>query len=177
MKQQLFYATRRDIEPVLEHLHQQHHALFTLSGHFQQPSAPQYDQGIDIPDLGTADSDSAISCSAYLVSPQHSTINVREIRARVGEISYAYDQLANPDTVLLSFGGMRSMNCLLHGRVSCVSSTGMALEIFQTLAKSLKKHFRKVKAFYVGDEALSLHSRGVRLTISVQAAPQFDLRR
>jgi hypothetical protein len=133
----------------------------------------EYESSLAIPNMGVATSDSAATCEEYLVTRKDEKIQTRVLRGKSGHL-YLVDQLANPNSITFSPGGFRG-SVLLHGRVATVSDEGDAKDLMNAFAREIRRSFRKVRAFWVGPEAETLLDSGVRLTMSVHAAPEFDL--
>ena len=85
------------------------------------------------------------------------------------------DQLANPDTVTLTPGGVWTQDIVLYGRVATASDSKASQELMRRFACAIKKQFTKIRAFYVGPKARELLDKGKRLTIAAQSPRDFDL--
>jgi len=90
---------------------------------------------------------------------------------------YVFDQLLNPESVTFSPGGFWGENILLHGRFATVSTATFSLELMKLLGAAVRKRFGKIKAFYVGEEAMKMLDNGTRLTIAAQSPRTLDLSR
>lgn len=148
---------------------------YVLMGSFTKPDLEIFWHGADIPDLGKASSESAGGCNWFLVSSSDLQIAVRPEKTAEGVEFFPVDQLVNPDTVELNPGGIWKADILLEGRVATVSSSPASQELMKLFQKAIKKHFTKIRAFYVGPEAHSMLKAGKRLTIAEQSPREFDL--
>lgn len=90
---------------------------------------------------------------------------------------WAIDQLANPDSTVLWHGGLWRPDVLLSGRVASNSKTASSQSLQRAFDTQIKRHFSRIKAFYVGEEAAQLLDSGARLTTSVQSPLEYDLTR
>jgi hypothetical protein len=111
--------------------------------------------GASIPELGTANNDSSIGCDSYLVLGRSVAVAVRDILQQDVTTKYLVDQLVNPDSVVITAGGARMPDVLLHGRVATVSDSPQSQELMKLFTSAFRKRFKKVKAFRVGEHAFS----------------------
>jgi hypothetical protein len=175
MKNILFFATKEDLLPVLEHVEGKGKLTYVRSGNFPSRNCERYHRGADLPDLGKATSDSAISSAAYLVLQGNGEIRLRPFTLSSGAQQLAVDQLVNPDTVTFTPGGLWNQEALLYGRVATVSDSRPAQELMRRFHSAVKRTFTKIKAYYVGPRADTLLQSGMRLTSAVQSPRDYDL--
>jgi len=109
------------------------------------------------------------------IGDQEVQVDKNNWRRLVGVRRFAIDQLKNPDTITFSPGGLWNNDILLHGRVATASQSKSSQALMKRFKAALQKTFVKVKAFYVGPQALMLLKNGQRLTISAQSPREFDL--
>lgn len=176
MTQILFYATEEDLLPIFEFAEASKPLKYARTGRYAQPKPDVLHSGTSIPKLGTANNDSSIACDSYLILGQSSALAVRDMPQKDGSTNYFVDQLINPDSVVITAGGVRMPGILLHGRVATASDSPQSQELMKLFASAFRKRFRKVKAFWVGDDALSQLERGTRLTMAVSSPGEFDLK-
>jgi hypothetical protein len=176
MKQINFFASGGDLLPVLEAVEREVPLKYVLMGQFPKKEFESFSSGIEIPYLGQSTTESASSGRSFLVAGRAVPIDVRPIKTTFG-IRYSLDQLGNPDTVTLSPGGRWGEDVVLNGRVATVSDSPSAQERMKVFNRAIKKHFGKIKAFYVGPEASILLDAGKRLTAAEQSPREFDLTR
>jgi len=175
IKQVLFFATKGDLLPVLDAVEGAGALKYVRMGNFTRPELDTFSRGADIPKLGEADADSASSCEAFLVCTANKQIEVRSLTGTHDIRRYCVDQLLNPDTVTFSAGGQWNDDILLYGRVATVSGSPASQALMKRFRSAIRKHFVKVRAFYVGPNARSLLEAGKRLTIAAQSPREFDL--
>src|SRR6266581_4394341 len=130
--------------------------------------------GAELPNLGKASSDSAINSDSFLVAGRPVPIKMRRVKAAAGAERLYVDQLDNPDTVVLTPGGIWGTDIVLHGRVTTVSESGASQELMKEFHGTFRRRFTKIKAFFVGPKAVVLLEAGKRLTISAQSPRDFD---
>jgi hypothetical protein len=168
-----FFATKNDILPVLRGVEARLPVKYVLSGHFPTPTAPVYDRGEDIPDLGTAPGESHVWCPSFLICDASLKLTPRPIQ---GGRVYAFDQLQNPDTISYSTGGLWK-DILLYGEfATCTGAFSTAAQkLLQRYSYQLRKHFKYIRGYHVGKEAEEMLRQGKRLTLAEQTPKTFDL--
>lgn len=123
MSQILFYATKEDLLPILEFAEASKPLMYARTGHYARSIPEVHLNGESIPELGMANNDSSIGCDSYLILGQSVAIAVRDMLQQDGTTKYIVDQLVNPDSVVVTAGGARTPNVLLHGRVATASDS------------------------------------------------------
>ena len=176
MKQLLFFAADRDLIPVLQAVESRGPLKYVLVGYFDTEDLQTFPQGAELPNLGKATSESAVNNESFLVSHPELPIGMRRVHGLGNIDRFSVDQLANPDSVILTPGGMWNQDVLLYGRVATVSQTEVAQDLMRRFASAIRKQFIKINAFYVGPKARELFDAGKRLTIAAQSPRDFDLK-
>lgn len=175
MSQILFFATRQDLLVVLSEFETNVPLQYMPTETTDSQSQHGYSSAKDIPRLGVAAYASAIACESYLIVPEEIQVRPRKIQLENGGVQYAFDQLQNPDTITLTPGGLWKNSTLLNGRVSSASTSKRSQQLLRRLSSLMKTHFIKIKAFYVGPEALNMLKCGTRLAGAVQSPKEYDL--
>jgi hypothetical protein len=170
-----FYATPEDLLPVLLNVEKRHSLRYTPCEHHGSRNIPSFTSATELPTLfKPAPYESAVLCPAYLVTNLSTEVVPRAFRSD-GMKVWAIDQLENPDSVVISHGGMYGDNILLYGRVSTVHKTPVAVRLQRAIESQLRKAFSKIHAFRVGKQAEALLDSGARLTIAKQSPQTYDL--
>lgn len=175
MKQLQFYAADGDLLPVLQAVESVGPLKYVRFGNFTAQNVEAFSAGSDLPNLGKATSESAISSESFLVCEPEVRIDVRRLPGADGIERFCVDQLANPDTVTLTPGGIWTQDILLYGRVATASESKASQALMRRFAGAIKKQFTKIKAVYVGRKALEMLNAGKRLTLAAQSPAEFDL--
>lgn len=170
------FATHDDLLPVFDHVEGLGPLDYVLFGHQPTSSIRRLASGRDIPGLGAASCDSAVACAKYVLVPRGAHVEARLIQALDGD-RYAIDLLHNVDAITFGAGGRWRADVLLHGRVSTVSSSPIALMTLRRFEAAIRKRFEKIGAFRVGPGAVTLMEQGVRLCGAEQSPTSHDLRR
>ncbi len=172
----LFFAVKEDLLHVLELVESKGPLKYATTGNFLRREIEEgirvFDTGAEIPNLGKASADSSGACEAFLVCEPATPINLRSA-GRNGE-RVCVDQLANPDSVTFTPGGIWKEDVVLYGSIGTASKS----QISQALMKRFRaavKTFTKVNDYYVGPKALALLEGGKRFTAAVQSPRESDL--
>jgi hypothetical protein len=175
MKHILFFAVENDLLPVFERVENEMPLKYVLTGHMPTAAYQSFARGTDLPNLGIATASSETACDTFLVTKRAAPITLRPIRYTSGIEVFAVDQLLNPDTVTLTPGGVWDKDIVLNGRVATASESLIAQDLMKRFHAAVKKHFRKVKAFWVGPKAFELLNAGKRLAGAAQSPRLYDL--
>jgi len=175
MAQRHFFALSNDLLPVFDRVEKKHSLAYTLCGMFESAAFRSFENGASLPALGEEAGSSSINCETYLVCPTLVPVQARALPQLIGGTKYAIDQLANPDTVTLSLGGLHPSGTLISGRVATTSQSVAAKTLQSAFARAIGAQFTRVRAFYVGPSALMLLQRGGRLTQNISSPPEYNL--
>lgn|SRR5215472_3166934 len=104
MSQIQFFATRNDILPLMERVERRVSVKYVRMGRFLTSRLEVFKRAADLPDIGSACSESAVGCEQFLICDPVLAINLD--RANDEERSYHVNQLYNPDTIVLNPGGL-----------------------------------------------------------------------
>lgn len=175
MKQVRFFAVDDDLISILNDIEQHLKLQYVDAGVFPAPSYNTYQKGVELPRLGVANDESSVGCKSYLVAESISFIQVRPVVLRDGRTNFCIDQLDNPDSVIFTPAGKWDDDVVLHGLVGTASDSLPSIRLTKAFEAAFRKHFKKVKAFWVGPHALELLKAGKTLTIAAQSPKEFSL--
>jgi len=164
----LFFATRNDLIPVLNPVENEREIIY-VSTEAETPNPKIYRTVSELPELGIAPYDSAVNCKVYFMCHPSSDIKVK----RVDRSCYAVDQLFN--SVAFSTGGLWGKGVLLYGSFESPFGEDYASRLMKSLRGAVRKQWKKIKAYYVGEEAEKMLDSGKRLTIAAQSPREYDL--
>jgi hypothetical protein len=176
-KRLLFFATEKDLLPLFTEVERVHALNYIRMAPSYSNAAEAYSSGANLPNLGRASASAAGTSNEFLVVMSGHRVVARRVIGDNGKAIYFFDQLENPASITFSPGGLWEETVLLHGRVATVSEEAASQSLMSLFEKSLRKGFRKIKAYWVGPEAERLLDAGTRLTISAEASRDFDLTR
>ena len=72
-------------------------------------------------------------------------------------------------------GGQWNDDVVIHGRIATASETHGSQNLMKRFQAAVKRAFSKVRAYFVGQQALQLLENGKRLTMSVHSPREYDL--
>jgi hypothetical protein len=162
----MFYATARDLTPVLAILETQKKLQYTAMRDVVSNRPQTYFSYADIPDFGRTNDPTAVMNEDYLVALQGTAVQVRTIYSRTGGVNFSIGQDLNKDTVTLQPGGMYGHDVLLYGAIATVSESDASLKLYDFMVEPYLARFTPVHEFFLGPEAFGLWKSGVRLTTS-----------
>ena len=172
----MFYATARDLMPVLSLLEARKKLQYTPMHHVMSDRAQLYFSYANIPDFGRTYDPTAIMNPTYLVALQGTAVQVETIHLRTGGVNFSIGQDLNKDTVTLSPGGMYGREALLYGSIATVSESDASFNLYDFMVEPYIARFAKVHEFFLGPEALELWRSGLRLTTAATSPTKFDLK-
>jgi hypothetical protein len=173
-----FYATADDLLPVLLNVEAKRAVVYTRCGHIHEPRTDHCQTARNLTTLFKPQPfESAVGGPAYLVTEAGNEVVLRQLSQYEGKDRWAVDQLANPDSTVLRHGGFYKDNVLLSGEVRTAYKTTVAQRLQRAFDAAIRKHFVKIRAFYVGPAGEGLLDAGCRLTAAEQCPPEYDLQR
>jgi hypothetical protein len=173
-----FFATRADLEPVLQLIESNRPLTYALIRLYKTPDYESYDSLLRLDRLGTSSSGQHNLGDDFLIVERNNDIRIRSVIQREGGIHYFVDQEFNPKSICFRPGGIYERNNLVSGRIGTASDDSDSLELYKTFAKAVTKGFKKVGNYKVGPEALILMNQGMRMvTMGVDEPPEYDLKR
>lgn len=174
-KQLQFFATKSDLCSLLKNVEAKISIVYFRMGHVDDPIVEPCFSLLDDPSLGTEMYPDGARKAAYIVMAASEQIVIRKIQLRAGGVTYAIDQLSNPNSVVFAPGGKVEEVGLLSGSVSTVHDSVLSLDIFAIFSKQIKKEFSRIHSSYVGSEALIALESGARLAASLRSPVEYDL--
>lgn len=172
-----FYSTASDLTVVLKEIERARSINYFAAGNSYNSSVTSYSRCDQIPSLGVADRETGSACMSYLVLPSEYGLTTRTVMSNDARNIYIIDQLANPNSIMLTPAGIFDSNILLRGSVGTASEADISKQIFRLFKATICKWYRKFDKCYLGREAERLLNDGYRLTIARQSPPEYDLRR
>lgn len=160
-KQISFFATRADVNRVVE-AWKVNDVHFVRAGMF---AGPQVETVLVLDPL-----------ESYLAVPSAAAVKVRAIPQRSGGVLYGVDQVENPQGVSIQTGG-QVLDCQLVAGQIGASDSEVSDRLYRLLVTTVRKHFDKIKSYYVGAEAVKLLDAGGRLSPTAKSPKQYDLSR
>jgi hypothetical protein len=173
--QLMFFATARDLAPVLSLLEAQKKLQYTPMRDVVSNKAQIYCSYADIPDFGRTNHPTAVMNPAYLVALQGTVVQVKSIPQKAGGMNFSIGQGLNKDTVTLRPGGMYGHDALLYGSIGTVLESDASLNLYDFMVEPFLARFAHVHGLFLGPEAFDLWKSGVRMTASANPPVDFNL--
>jgi hypothetical protein len=170
------YATPTDILQFLEDFEASRSIYYWLAGPSEGSCAERWENSVSIPGLGIAEGPQTSLCKSYLVTKRSAEVVSRKVMQVGGGALFFADQLVNPESLVLTPGGIWRSGMIVAGMIGTVHENPSSRSLMGAARGSLRRNFRKVKSFWVGPEALLRLRSGERLTIAEQSPSSFDLR-
>ena len=175
-KQTMFFTTLNDIKEIMKTTEELFSLKYYKKGLLDSPTFPKYDSILDVPDLGNPKFGDWNYNDIYLVIPKYLDLNIQEIPQRKGGTKYTIDPPINPTSILINIGGIYSENIIVAGKVGTVSNDDFSITLYKTISSKIKKQFKQIDGFYVGNEAMEKLKEGWRLVTNEKLDKGFDLR-
>jgi hypothetical protein len=174
-KQILFFATAQDIEPIIKAIEIKNSLKYYEMGLFDNKSSEVYNSVFDIPNFGKTKVGDWNKDLDLMAIPKDKALNIREVPQKVGGIKYAVDPLENQISICLQFGGIYKDGIIVAGKCGTAFLNDFSLEIFKLFSAILKKTFKKIGQFYVGQYAEEKMNQGWRLVTNEKMPKEYDL--
>ena len=114
---------------------------------------------------------------SYLLSPCGESVTVRKLVTKSGHTRFILDQALNPRSVFVRPGGvLANKNAIIAGKIGTISDDEWSLKLLSEFKRSVKNNFKKHKSFFVSAESERMLKSGFRLTQSIRAPTEFDLK-
>lgn len=176
-KQTMFFAVLGDVEKILRDIETTIGVRYYKAGLFDSECIPTYNSIFDAPYLGFALSGDWNRIDRYLVLKEATPVNYREVPQRKGGKKIAIDQMNNPKSIELKLGGIyqKIENVIVAGRIATISEDSNSNELYKLFSTKIKKEFRKIGDFYVGQIAEGKLNEGWRLVTNENSPREYAL--
>ena len=169
------FALKNDLLLVLGNLEAKRKVKYTRCGWLPEPEPEIWKRAADLPRLGQAACDQEAGCDTFLIMEEDCPIRVKTMTMFDGDDRFDVEQPWNPHSVFLSAGGEWKDGTIISGTITTISSSPVSQSLMRALHYRVKKHFARVRAYWVGPEALAAFRAGRRLTHAIQSPPDYDL--
>jgi hypothetical protein len=171
-----FFATGADLLLVLRHLEQKFELQYVEEGLLAGVRPEIWKTASDLPHFGEATRDQEIGCEPYLITKSDAQVQILSSEMWSGKLRHDVYPSTNPESVLLRGGGRWQNGPLISGHLIASSEADLPRKMMNAARASVRKHFTRINAFWVGPEALALFRSGTRLCTAIQSPPEYDLR-
>ena len=171
-----FFLCRNSISAIFKACESKFGLRYTRTGPASPTAGPEAYGSIEkIPGLGASEFGNSVADPRYLITPADVIPKIRTVRLNAGGSRGMIDQLENPDSLVVGFGGMHDSGMLVSGGVSTARAAPFSSGLFAALRSELKSIAKKHKAFWVDEPSLALLRSGTRLTTDVRGSRDSDL--
>lgn len=170
------FATRNDLEPGIKEIEARRDLKYVLMGSFDSPNIEVTHSALEIADLGIATKGDNVHENSYLVTDAADQVEIREVPQRRGGIRYIVDGMANPRSIIFRPGGVFTNICIIRGEIGTNAADRSSVDLYKDFVAQTTKGFKKVKMYFIGPEAEKLSRGRMRLTHSVHAPSDTDLK-
>jgi len=176
-KQMMFFAIIEDVEKAILDIESIIEVQYYKTGLLDIKSIPTYKSVFDTPNIGFTFSGDWNRIDNYLITKKSTTVNVREVPQRTGEMKYAVDQMNNPKSIEMKLGGIyqEKGNIIVAGRIATISEDADSNQLYKLFTTKIKKELKKIGAFYVGKKAEEKLKLGWRLVTNEKSPKEYDL--
>ncbi|MBZ4192650.1 hypothetical protein [Niabella beijingensis] len=176
-KQTLFFAVLEDVTQILQDIEATIDIHYYKAGLLDTRDIPAYNSIFDAPNVGIALSGDWNHIDRYLVLKETAQLSIREIPQRAGGEKYSVDQMNNSQSIELKLGGILTTKrgVIVAGRVGTISEDSGPNELYKLFSGKIKKHFKRIGAFYVGKIAEEKLREGWRLVTNEKSPKEYDL--
>jgi len=167
-----FFALGSDLVPVFDAAERAEPVHYVLFQHHRRLKPPTYTRGIDLPTLVAGIPHAQRNSDRrYLVAFRRLPFEPRPI----GDGVYAFDQLANPHSVVLTHSVIAAEQVLVPGSVGTCTDHAASVQLQKHFVAAIRKSFVRVRAFWLGPEAHRAWESGWRLTSDPGTSQEYDL--
>ncbi|HET9056085.1 MAG TPA: hypothetical protein VFN30_04480 [Chitinophagaceae bacterium] len=174
-KQILFFATAADIEPIVKSIETSFSIRYYEMGLFDTNSTGSYNSVFEIPNFGFPKVGDWNRDLRLMAIPKEMSLVIRDIPQKIGGIKYAIDSLENQTSICFQFGGIYQNGILLGGTCGTSFLNDFSSQVFKDFSSRVKKFFKKIGTFYVGEEAEKKLKEGWRLVTNEKSPREYDL--
>lgn len=176
-RQFMFFTQLEDIDYLVKNIETCIDIIYYKTGLHDTRSIPTYNSIFDVPNVGFVSSGDWNRVDSFLVMKKSTPLNIREVPQRTGEMKFAIDQVNNLKSIEFKLGGvyLEKGNVIVAGRVSTLSEDNDSNELYRLFTTKIKKDFKKIGSFYVGNCAQEKLKQGWRLVTNEKSPKEYDL--
>ena len=169
------YATREDILGLMRDVEERIALNYVIAGMFDKAEHTTYCKATEIPDLGISRGGDTNLDLQVILAKDPAEFVMERVPQRKGGVRYSFDQVENPNTVVISAGGQFDETTVIAGSIGTCKNTPESVELFKLLKKMVRKRFVRIRSYYVGPDAKEILDAGGRLTTGISSPSEYDL--
>jgi hypothetical protein len=163
-----FFAAKDDLSTVLDAVEARCDVSYVECGLFDAPDRQPFSSFRFLPTESPE--------RRFLLLLKGAVCDVRKVAQRRGGFKFAVDQMANPGTAVLRLGFELNESQLIAGEVGTIHDDENASFLVRVFSAEVERRFKRIKAFWVGPEAMARLEGGARLTTNINSPKEYDLR-
>jgi len=171
-----FYGTAKDVLSILDATEKVFDIKYVYLDELFSPRLSEYDSARNIPEFLVATPGRKMYRQVYLIPPDYYPVPLG--RAHIsGNTRFSLVPGPISEAIVFSENGLvQGKNMLLASRFYVLGNDKRNLKILASVKLLFTKEFKKVRGWFVGDEAFELLRSGTRLNVEFNAPAMTDLR-
>jgi hypothetical protein len=169
-----FFALKADLLLVLGELEAKRQVKYVQGGRLGGPRPAIWYSASRLPKLGWSADDHG-GGRDYLIMDRASDVYIERMTIFSGDEVFDVHNGGNPGSIEFTPGGEWTDGAILAGRFATLHNTPESQALIKAVRLRIKKHFTRVRSYWVGPEALAAFRAGRRLTAAIQCPPEYDL--
>jgi hypothetical protein len=170
-----FFALKGDLLQVLGELEAKRQVKYVQGGRLDGPKPEVWHVAAELPRLGEATGDQQAACDDFLIVDRDVQVYVAKMTMLSGDERFDVNNGGNPDSIEFQPGGEWTDGAIIAGRFATLHKTQGSQALMRAVSSRIKKHFTRIRAYWVGPEALAAFRAGRRLTQAIQSPPEYNL--
>jgi hypothetical protein len=171
-----FFALKGDLLLALGGVESRREIKYLRSGRLDGRVPGCWFSAKELPELGQATCDQQAGCESYLIVDRAANVYVRHSTMFSGDDRFDVDNGGNRDSIEFTPAGKWTDGAIISGRFATLNDTPPSRALMRAVHYQIRKHFTRIRAYWVGPEALAAFRAGRRLTMAIQSPPEYDLR-
>ena len=172
-----FYATQADLKRLFQRIEAHARLTYYKVGEFDSLRQMRCHSGLDLPHLGFLSDRYYEDQPVYLATYRGSLFFPAPVLLKGLKFQYRVTTASLPRAITLMPGGRFDENTILLGQLVTNSSHPHAHSLMMSFVQAIRAVFTRVRAAFVGSEALTCLDAGARLTPCVDFSSDYDLQR
>jgi RHS repeat-associated protein len=171
-----FFQTRGDLIGLLQAIEAVAPLEYVRRGRFHAADdGATFRFAISVPRLGVSRAGDQVRDESFLVAREGYRWKISSRALSDGTLASSFDVDDNPGALVLAPGGDFEGGAVIAGWVATRKDVDDGLELLSIFGKQLRARCRKIKSYWVGEQARLHLSRGCRLSTSITSSAKYDL--
>ena len=176
-KQFHLYAVKDDLITVLRQIEASEEVEYVQIENYLTEKAKIYESLIMYEELGINTTGKQEQGVQFLVTKKNHSIRFDKVSRNDGSTVFLVHQRNNPDSIIISPGGLYEDNCIIAGNIATISGSNVSMKLYSNYVKQFKKNFTCIHQFWIGEQAKKILHNGGRLTTGINRPLLYDLKK